>query len=78
MSQIYAILEETFLGIKVVKAFTMERAERIRFHGYSKKYFRKSMRIARYDSLTHPVTEIMGIVDDLPGDPGRRLPGAQG
>lgn len=61
MSQIYAILEETFLGIKVVKAFTMERAERTRFHRYSKKYYRKSMRIARYDSLTHPVTEIMGL-----------------
>ncbi len=61
MSQIYAILEETFLGIKVVKAFTMERAERIRFHRFSKKYYRKSMRIARYDSLTHPVTEIMGL-----------------
>jgi subfamily B ATP-binding cassette protein MsbA len=62
MSQIYAILEETFLGIKLVKAFTMERSERIRFHRYSKKYYERSMRIARYDSLTHPVTEIMGIV----------------
>jgi ATP-binding cassette, subfamily B, bacterial MsbA len=61
MSQIYSILEETFLGIKAVKAFTMERAERRRFHEYNKKYFQKSMRIARYDSLTHPVTEMMGI-----------------
>lgn len=61
MSQIYSILEETFVGIKVVKAFTMERAERIRFHRYSKKYYQKSMRIARYDSLTHPVTEVMGL-----------------
>jgi ATP-binding cassette subfamily B protein/subfamily B ATP-binding cassette protein MsbA len=61
MSQIYAILEETFHGIKAVKAFTMERAERLRFHQNSKKFYRKSMRIARYDSLTHPVTEMMGI-----------------
>lgn len=61
MSQIYNILEETFQGIKVVKAFTMERAECWRFHQVSKKYLHKAMRIARYDSLTRPVTECMGI-----------------
>ncbi|MGH7140729.1 MAG: ABC transporter ATP-binding protein, partial [Pirellulales bacterium] len=61
MSQIYNILEETFQGIKVVKAFTMERSERWRFHQVSKKYLKKAMRIARYDSLTRPVTEVMGM-----------------
>lgn len=62
MSQIYSTLEETFQGIKVVKAFTMERAERRRFHRNSKRYFLRSMRIARYDSLTRPMTELMGIL----------------
>ena len=62
MSQIYSTLEETFQGIKVVKAFTMERAERRRFHRNSKRYFLKTMRIARYDSLTRPMTELMGIL----------------
>jgi len=61
MSQIYNILEETFQGIKVVKAFTMERSERWRFHQVSKKYLKKAMRIARYDSLTRPMTEVMGM-----------------
>ncbi len=61
MSQIYNTLDETLQGIKVVKAFTMERAERRRFHETSKKYYHKSMRIARYDSLTRPLTEILGI-----------------
>src|SRR6185437_11434123 len=61
MSQIYNILEETFQGIKVVKAFTMERSERWRFHLVNKKYLKKAMRIARYDSLTRPVTEVMGM-----------------
>lgn len=61
MSQIYNTLDETLQGIKVVKAFTMERAERRRFHENSKKYYKKSMRIARYDSLTRPLTEILGI-----------------
>jgi ABC-type multidrug transport system fused ATPase/permease subunit len=55
-------LEETFRGIKIVKAFTMERHERRRFHQNSKNYYRKAMKIARYDSLTRPVTEVMGVI----------------
>jgi len=61
MSQVYNILEETFQGIKIVKAFTMERYERRRFHENSKSFYEKAMRIARYDALTHPVTELMGM-----------------
>jgi ATP-binding cassette subfamily B protein/subfamily B ATP-binding cassette protein MsbA len=62
MAQIYNTLDETFRGIKIVKAFTMERQERRRFHHNSKKYYRKAMKIARYDSLSHPITEVMGIL----------------
>ena len=62
MSLLYGTLEETFRGIKVVKAFTMERHERNRFHANSKQFYKKSMRIARYDSLSHPLTEVMGLL----------------
>lgn len=62
MTQIFSILEEAFQGIKVVKAFTMERYERWRFHAVSRNYFHKAMRIARYDSLTRPLTELLGIL----------------
>ncbi len=62
MVQIYSVLEETFRGIKIVKAFTSERQERRRFHTRSKQYYQKSMRIARYNSLSRPMTEVMGIV----------------
>ncbi len=65
MSQIYSLLEESFQGIKVVKAFTMERYERHRFHSSSKKYYNKAMRIARYEALTRPVTEVMGVITIL-------------
>ncbi len=61
MSSLYTILAETFSGIKVVKAFTMERYERRRFHATSKKYYKKAMRIAVVDALVNPVTEVMGI-----------------
>jgi len=62
MALLYNTLAETFQGIKVVKAFTMERQERNRFYSNSKKYYKKSMRIVRYDSLSHPITEMMGIL----------------
>ena len=62
MTQIFSILEECLQGIKVVKAFTMERFERRRFHTVSRNYFLKAMRIARYDALTRPLTEILGIL----------------
>src|SRR5690606_22161979 len=62
MSSLFTILNETFLGIKVVKAFTMERYERRRFHETSKKVYKKSMRIAIVDAMVNPVTEVMGMV----------------
>lgn len=61
MAQIYGTLEETFRGIKVVKAFTLERQERRRFHVHAKRYYRQAMRTNYYDALAHPLTELMGI-----------------
>ena len=62
MAQLYTTLDETFRGITIVKAFTNERRERLRFHRRSKEYFRRAMRIAMYDSLTRPLTEVLGII----------------
>jgi subfamily B ATP-binding cassette protein MsbA len=61
MALLYATLEETFRSIKIVKAFTSERQERGRFHDNNKRYYQKSMRIASYNALSHPMTEVLGI-----------------
>jgi ATP-binding cassette, subfamily B, bacterial MsbA len=61
MATIYTNLEETFRSIKIVKAFTNERQERKQFHDNSKSYYKKAMRIAGYDALSHPMTEVLGI-----------------
>src|SRR5262249_47916939 len=45
MSNIYKILQETFLGIRVVKAFAMEPYERRRFRTATKDYYYKAMRV---------------------------------
>ncbi len=61
MSNLYTILQETFGGMKVVKAFTMERYERRRLHYNSKQFYKRAMKIARYDALGHPMVEVLGV-----------------
>jgi ATP-binding cassette subfamily B protein/subfamily B ATP-binding cassette protein MsbA len=58
---VYDRLDETFSGMKVIKAFTRESRERSRFHRTSKQVFNRSLRIAMYDALVSPVTEVCGI-----------------
>ena len=60
-SRVFDLLEETFGSLKVIKAFTMESCERGRFHQASKLYYHRSMKIAMYNSLVSPTTEMMGI-----------------
>ncbi len=61
LSSIYETLSETLGGIKLIKAFTMERTERDRFQHSSKEYYRRQMRIATYNSLVSPVVEMLGL-----------------
>ncbi len=62
MAGMYTTLEEVFRSIKIVKAFTNESQERKRFHDQSKQYYKKAMKIARYDSFCRPINEVMGVV----------------
>jgi ATP-binding cassette, subfamily B, bacterial MsbA len=59
MSTIYKILQESFQGIKIVKAFAMERIERRRFFDETKNLYRKSVRVAMIDALSDPVLEML-------------------
>jgi ABC-type multidrug transport system fused ATPase/permease subunit len=59
MSSIYKILQESFQGIKVVKAFATERVERRRFFGETKNLYRKSVRVAMIDAMSDPVLEML-------------------
>lgn len=60
-SQIYKILQETFLGIRVVKAFTHEPGERIRFRKATRDYYSKAMSVARLDAMAGPIIEVLGV-----------------
>ena len=77
MSNIYKILQESFQGIKVVKAFTMERHERRRFFLETKSLYQKSVRVAKIDALSDPVLEMLALVDRLDRAAGRLVPGPE-
>ncbi len=61
MSTIYKILQESFQGIVVVKAYTMERRERRRFFLETKSLYKKSVRVATIDALSDPVLELLAL-----------------
>lgn len=61
MSTIYKILQESFVGIRIVKAFTNEANERRRFQSATKEYYNKAMLVVNLDALAGPIIEVLGI-----------------
>jgi ATP-binding cassette subfamily B protein/subfamily B ATP-binding cassette protein MsbA len=62
MSSIYKMLQEVFLGIKVVKGFTREAYERRRFRAVTRDYCRRAIMVVNLDALASPVIELLGVV----------------
>ncbi len=60
-SQLMGVLSEAFHGMQTVKAFTMEKYERNRFHKVSKACLQKAMKIAFYSALSKPAIEVLGL-----------------
>lgn len=61
MSTIYRILQECFQGVRVVKAYTMERRERRRFFLETKTLYKKSVKVAKIDAISDPVLELLSL-----------------
>jgi len=60
LSNITSILQETFSGIRVVKAFGMEKVEIGKFRQETDRYFRTMLKRVRVRSLAGPVNEFLG------------------
>ena len=60
-SSMLSVLEETLAGIRVVKAYTMEAAERKRFFRVNRRLLKQQKRIARTEAIVAPSIEAMGI-----------------
>lgn len=53
-------IEETLGGLRIIKAFNAERKVRDRFRRENQVFFNISNRIARRQSLAHPMSEFLG------------------
>lgn len=62
MSQLYGMLNNSYSGIRVIKAFSTQGHERAKFNQGALAYYRKSMKMAFYNTLSRSTTELMGIV----------------
>lgn len=62
MASITTVLQEAISGVRVVKAFAMEKFELSRFKRYTNDFFRTMVRLTRVGSLGIPMTEMLGVV----------------
>ncbi len=61
MSQLYGVLNDAFAGIRVVKSFNTQSYERARFRRRLDSYYRKSMKMAFYNTLARGSSEWLGM-----------------
>jgi subfamily B ATP-binding cassette protein MsbA len=61
MGNMTSVLQETISGIRVVKAFVMEKFEIKKFTDTSRDYFKTMVKLTRIGSLGPPLTEILGV-----------------
>ena len=62
MSNIYKILQESFQGIRVVKAFSMEAYERRRFLEATRDYAQRSQKVVNIEAMADPIMEVLGVL----------------
>ncbi len=65
MANLTSVLQETVYGIRVVKAFAMERFERSKFLAESERLFRDVYKIARMQRLSSPLSEQLSVLVGL-------------
>jgi subfamily B ATP-binding cassette protein MsbA len=59
LADLTSILQETFEGIRVVKAFNMEPYELGRFENHNRRLYRVAVRIVRQFHIIRPVIEVL-------------------
>jgi subfamily B ATP-binding cassette protein MsbA len=61
MSQLFGMLNDAFAGIRLVKAFNTHAFERARFNRRTQALYRKSMKMAFYNTLARSSSELLGM-----------------
>ena len=60
MADMATVLEETIRGVRIVKAFTMEKFEIGRFHEATKRHLASTLKAQKIQAMTSPVLELIG------------------
>ncbi len=60
-SNMLAIINETLIGVRVVKAYSGEGFERRRFAGVNKKLLKEQIKLNHYGALSRPVIETLAV-----------------
>lgn len=62
MADLTSTLQETISGVRVVKAFAMEKFEIKKFKAQTQRYFQSLLKITRTRNLASPLTEFLGAI----------------
>ncbi len=62
MADITSILQETISGVKIVKAFGMEKYENKKFAAETFSFFRMMLKIVRIRNASSPITEFLSVI----------------
>jgi ATP-binding cassette, subfamily B, bacterial MsbA len=62
IAQLTILLQESFTGTKIVKAFGREAHEQERFDGINRRLLELSLKNVRADEITEPIMEILGAI----------------
>ncbi len=62
MSEITSLLDESITGVRVIKAFKMEKHEIEKFESHTGKLYRVFVRLLRIRSISSPLSEYFGIL----------------
>jgi ATP-binding cassette, subfamily B, bacterial MsbA len=62
MAELNSVLQETFTGIRVVKAFVMELFEVTKFKAATQRLLKMNLRWVRAQAATSPIMELLGAV----------------
>lgn len=60
LGQVTSVLQESFAGIKVIKAFGSEGREVDRFRTENRSFYRFIRKVLKYDSASAPIMELLG------------------
>ena len=62
VGELTVLLQESFTGAKIIKAFGREKAERARFDRVNDRMLRLALKDARVDQLSGPLMEVLGAI----------------